>query len=705
MRHELLVQTRLVSQAIDRDALRLLSGTESDLGTPPYLKLKERLARIKSTHGKCRFIYLMGQRPDGRVYFFADNEPIGSEDESPAGQIYEEISAGYLRAFETKSELVEGPVPDRWGTWVTGLVPIVDAESGHLVAMVGMDIDARQWKWDVAAGASVPLGLILVLWVVLITAVIIARSKEALRKSKGRYRELVEGTTDLITRVDLTGQITFANHASETIYGIDANACLGRPAFEFVHDEDRERTLHWFEKCLEEHTSQASFENRQVNQATGEVRDMLWTSTFHYHEGQLLGINSIGRDISDRKRAEEERLLLERQVQHTLKLESLGVLAGGIAHDFNNILTGVLGNAELAMLEIADTHPAMPNVRAISKGANQAAHLTRQMLAYSGRGKFVVEMLDLSVIVDDMNLLLRSSIPQTLTLTKDLEPSLPAIRADAAQIQQVVMNLIINASEAIGDENGTIALSTGLMACSADYLANSLTCTSGEGAAPAPGTYVYFEVRDTGCGMDESTRTRLFEPFFTTKFTGRGLGMAAVLGIMRGHYGAIVLDTEPGRGTTFRMLFPVAKGLSSKPIKPKTKRPYDESPLMEGTVLVVDDEEAVRRLAKSAFTRKGLTVLEAEDGREGLQVFREHADDIACVFMDLTMPNMNGESCSEALRKLRPDINIVIMSGYDEQGSLQHFVDGEIAGFIQKPFSMVDLGKKLEEVLLKVTNS
>jgi PAS domain S-box-containing protein len=254
------------------------------------------------------------------------------------------------------------------------------------------------------------------------------------------------------------------------------------------------------------------------------------------YQGRSSRVAAI-RDLSDQERAQEERLRLERQLLHSQKLESLGVLAGGIAHDFNNILVAVLGHAGLALEVLPESHQATSSVREIEKGARRAAELTRQMLAYSGQGHFVIETLDLSALVDDMAHLFRTSVPRKIALSSNLERSLPQIEADAAQMQQVVMNLLTNASEAIGDDSGVVTLSTGPCECTAEYLARSLVPRASPDEISPPGRYVYLEVSDTGCGIDEAARARLFDPFFTTKFTGRGLGMAAVLGIVRGHRG------------------------------------------------------------------------------------------------------------------------------------------------------------------------
>jgi len=395
-------------------------------------------------------------------------------------------------------------------------------------------------------------------------------------------------------------------------------------------------------------------------------------------EGRGVGVLGTYEDITKRKRDEEERRNLEAQVQQAQKLESLGVLAGGIAHDFNNLLTGILGNADLALMALSPVSPARENVQAIENAARRAAELCRQMLAYSGRGRFVVEPVDVSEVVREMAHLLEVSISKKAALKYHFAASLPAVEADATQIRQIVMNLITNASEAIGERSGVITIATGAMECDPEYLKSSYL----DEQRPE-GRYVYLEVSDTGCGMDEETQARIFDPFFTTKFTGRGLGLAAVLGIVRGHDGAIKVYSEPGRGTTFKVLFP-ARDRAVKPIddKPGARDDWRGN----GTILLVDDEETVRSVGKSMLERAGFRVLIAEDGRQALDVFRQRCGEIDCVVLDLTMPHMDGEETFRELRRVRGDVRVVLSSGYNEQDVVHRFAGKDLAGFVQKPY-------------------
>ena len=391
-------------------------------------------------------------------------------------------------------------------------------------------------------------------------------------------------------------------------------------------------------------------------------------------------------DITERKWAEEKRLQLERQMQQSQKLESLGVLAGGIAHDFNNLLAIILGNASLALDELSPSSPARQSLWAIEQTSLRAAELCRQMLAYSGKGRFVMENVQLSDLISGMTSLLKASISKkaVLNLNLNLSKPLPLLRGDPNQLRQVVMNLIINASEALGDHTGAIAVSTGVIDCSREALAR----LHGGEENLSEGPYVWLEVADTGGGMSPEVQQRIFEPFFTTKFTGRGLGLPAVLGIVRGHRGVLKLETRAGEGTSFTVLFP-ALALESTPWLSGATEASNRR--QSGLILLVDDEESVRVLGVRMLERLGFQALTAANGREALELFRTRRGEIALVLLDLTTPELNGEETVQELRRLDPKIPIVMSSGYAESEIVSRFADQRLAGFLQKPYTMTAL--------------
>jgi PAS domain S-box-containing protein len=397
-------------------------------------------------------------------------------------------------------------------------------------------------------------------------------------------------------------------------------------------------------------------------------------------EGRITGGVITWRDIGERKRLEE-------RLRETAKLESLVTLAGGIAHDFNNLLTGVIGNASLLMEELPEGSSTWSFAWEIAKAADRAAHLSRQMLAYSGRGRFFVEQIDLSACVRETLALIAPSIPTSVVLELDLEEALPPIDGDAGQIQQLITNLVINAAESMEVNGGHLALAT----------RNRRIDRARERGAGTedfrPGMYVSLEVSDTGCGMDEKTSKRIFEPFFTTKFTGRGLGLAAVQGIVRGHNGFTEVDSVPGQGTTFRILFPAGAAV----VPQSAGKPVADRGAAQGaaTVLIIDDEEIVRSTAANAIRRIGYAAVAASNGAEGIEVFRTLRDRIAVVLLDMTMPGLSGEETLEGLRTIRPGVPIVVSTGYSEAEAQRRFALYKVSGFLYKPYTLKTIAEKV----------
>lgn len=391
----------------------------------------------------------------------------------------------------------------------------------------------------------------------------------------------------------------------------------------------------------------------------------------------------IGRDITAEKELIDKNMKIEAQMLHAQKLESLGILAGGIAHDFNNILLAILGNAELALLRLVPESPALNNLKQIELAAHRAADLAQQMLAYSGKGQFVVEGLDINVLITEMNHILEVSISKKVLIRLHLAKDLPLFEGDATQIRQIIMNLVINASEAIGEAEGLITITTGTLECDHVYLSKIWLYNELEA-----GPYIYFEVADTGCGMGQETLNKIFDPFFTTKFTGRGLGMAAVLGIVRGHRGAITVSSELGVGTRFNVFLPAMHDVSKKSLQETTLVDHHKG---AGVVLLVDDEESILNLGKEMLNELGYTALIAENGVAALEIFKKHREEIACIILDLIMPKLDGEQTLTELQRIDPHVKVIMSSGYNEHDVSQKFIGRGLAGFIQKPYMLTAL--------------
>ncbi len=394
----------------------------------------------------------------------------------------------------------------------------------------------------------------------------------------------------------------------------------------------------------------------------------------------------------ERRNSEEARQVMERQMQHAQKLESLGVLAGGIAHDFNNLLTAMLGHMNVAQAKLAPESPAHPHLESLERIIHRAADLTRQMLAYSGKGRFVVRTHDLNQVVQEVTHLLEVSIPKKVALRFDLAPALPLVEADAAQIQQVIMNLVTNAADAIGDQDGTIRLTTTSLHLDRAYLDQSF-----HGQDLLPGTYAILEVNDSGCGMTPEVLRRIFDPFFTTKITGRGLGLSATLGILKGHRAGLRIYSEPGRGTNFKLLFPTTAAAREE------EAPPGVAPALacRATVLLVDDEEMIRESVTLVLESLGLTVVTASNGLEALEVLGREDATVDVVLMDLTMPHMDGREAFQIIRRTHPELPVILSSGYNEHESIHDFTGRGLAAFLQKPYTLGTLERTVLDVLAR----
>lgn len=519
---------------------------------------------------------------------------------------------------------------------------------------------------------------------------------EGLRASEENFRQITENIREVFWIGSPSAQeVYYISPAYESVWGRSAEDLYRNPLewFTAVHEEDRPSLLESIKKRETTLDFDTPIPEYRIVRPDGTIR-WIFARAFPIRDGsdKPYRVVGIAEDITARKDAEEERSNLESQVQHAQKLESLGVLAGGIAHDFNNLLMAILGNADLALSELPTNSPAKPNLVEIEKASHRAADLCKQMLAYSGKGKFVIELINLSELVEEMAHILEVSISKKAILRFNFATTIPVIEADATQIRQIIMNLITNASDAIGDRSGVISIKTGQMNCDTAYLRDS--CIN---EPFTEGEYTYIEVSDNGSGMSKETISKLFDPFFTTKFLGRGLGMSAVLGIVRGHKGTLKVYSEMGKGTSFKVLFPAC----TKNLEKHKKSPANIAPVWQGngTVLVVDDEEAVCTLACRMLNKLGFSVLSAKDGRQGMEMYRNNTDKIDCVLLDLTMPHMDGEEAFCEIRRINKNARVILSSGYNEMEITERFVGKGLAGFIQKPYQFATLREKIKEVL------
>jgi two-component system cell cycle sensor histidine kinase/response regulator CckA len=427
---------------------------------------------------------------------------------------------------------------------------------------------------------------------------------------------------------------------------------------------------------------------RELNGAVFETRLMPQREA----DGRITGVIGLSIDISDRLAVAREREKIEHKLLDVQKLESLGVLAGGVAHDFNNLLTAIMGNANLARLTMPAGSKAASHLNQIEQTSQLAAGLCQQLLAYAGRGRLDTRATNLNTLVRETTELLRLSAGANAQLRFNPAPELPAIMADPAQIRQVLLNIVQNAAEAIGRRDGVIEVATRVAAVDAAWLAEAST-----GQHLKPASYVCLEVTDNGPGLDPATRARIFDPFFSTKGNGRGLGLAAALGIMRSHQGALRLASEPGRGAVFTLAFPIHDQPAALPARPL---PPARTWRGSGTVLIVDDEESVRATAAQMIAFYGFTVNQADSGQQAIDILRQRGSRFDLVLLDLTMPGMDGYATFTALRQLQPEQRIVVFSGYSAQDAKQRFAGQNLNGFLQKPFSADSLREALQAATL-----
>jgi PAS domain S-box-containing protein len=529
----------------------------------------------------------------------------------------------------------------------------------------------------------------------------IKRAEAGQRESEARYSVVTRMSSDLIIEMDRAGRYTHVDSGCEKILGYTVEEALALEPWALIHPEDHERVIEQLEaQFIEPSDSTSPGPNLQFVEARLQHKDGRWLwfeihgVTYPRSDGQLRYL-AVNRDVTERVRAEQARREFDELLQRSQKLESLGVLAGGIAHDFNNLLTPIMGAAGLGLAELPANSPVRARLKTIHRAAKRAAALTSQMLAYAGQQPMRVEKFDLTTLIEEMHELMISSVAGKTIVELALESELPYVEGEAAQLSQLIMNLISNATEALTEGEGKLTIRTGVETIDSrppdTLFAETMSL----------GRHVYFEVVDTGCGMDQKTLDRIFDPFFTTKFTGRGLGLAAVAGIVRGHRGGIKVTSEPGLGTSFKVMFPA---IDRPAVQAKAPSSPDHVFKLSGTALVIDDDDGVRELAEEVLQRAGMHVLTAADGHEGVKLFDSHQHEISVVLLDRTMPSLSGADTYEAIHAIRADAKIILVSGYSEEKVTAELVgrgltERSLAGFLRKPFLPDALLSRIEEVL------
>lgn len=515
---------------------------------------------------------------------------------------------------------------------------------------------------------------------------------ERLRASEARYRFLAEHALDFISLHDPDGRCVYASRAAARMLGYRPEMMVGVSLFSFLHADDRDRVMEENARLVGG-AAAASTQQYRIRRKDGTFAEVETTASGIPDErGAIRQVLRVTRDITERKRM-ESRLFASQ------KLETVGMLAGGIAHEFNNLLVGITGAAEMLAPLLAGNAEAEKYVAMIARNGARAVDLTRQLLAYARRGRYHPQALRLSRVVNEELPLLRAAVPATVDLRLDVDEDAPPVIADIAQIKQVVMSLCLNASEAMPD-GGVLTVSVRREDGPTPGAEDAIR-PDGDGferrvrfGGPLPGPLAVLEIADTGCGMDEQTLARIFEPFYSTKFVGRGMGLAAVRGIVETHDGELRVRSSPGKGTRVAIRLPAIK-------EPPAEEPEDEplAPAGGNTVLVADDEEDVRAMTRAMLESFGCRVIEARDGIEAVEIFRSRHAEIALVLLDLMMPGMTGERAFAEMRRIDPRVSGILASGYDESGRAREIEAAGFAGFLQKPYRRSDLGRKLASVL------
>ena len=808
MRDELLQQTRVLAKAVNPDHLKTFSGSAADLDNPNYQEIKKQLMAVRFANPQCRFLYLTGRKVDGTVFFFVDSDPTNSPDYSPPGQSYEEVSATFRHVFDSKIGVVEGPIPDRWGKWVSALSPMTDPETGAMLAVLGMDVDARNWNWHVFTRSAPPVGLMLALGTIMLllyrSNVNISAQREKLKKSELHLQTILESTADGILAMDNEGKVIKINQRFKELWQISPSilqnpdyqellnlltsqqvnpdlalqqvkSLIDSPVFDFaiLHCQDGriiERTLTpmmldgkqagrlWVCRDVtkrrhveESHARLATaveqsaeaivitdlqgtilYANPAFEQISGYTRaevigqasrllksgkqddnfyrrlwetlkhGEVWTGHFinRHKNGSLYEEDAIISPVRDAagnianyvavKRNMTREMQLQDQLRQAQKMEAVGQLAGGVAHDFNNILTSLLLQVELVGQFEPLPAGALEWLKQIREDAKRATKLTRQLLMFSRRQVMQPHNLDLNEVVTNLTKMLQRIIGEDVQMQLQLHPEPLVTRADAGMLDQVLMNLTVNARDAM-PAGGQLRIET-----------SEKIVTAGTNAAcpeAAPGRYVCLSVSDTGGGISLEILPHIFEPFFTTKEAGKGtgLGLATVFGIVKQHHGWIDVGNRPGEGATFRIFLPASGTTDKESISVPLPAPTRDG---TETILLVEDEAALRNSMCKILKRQGYQVLEAANGVEALDLWSAHGRSVALLLTDLVMPGgLNGQELARQLQAKQPALKVVFCSGYSieiagREISLRH---GEI--FLPKPFTPDQLLKSIRHCL------
>jgi len=661
--NSILLRTQRIGREVE---LRTAQLRESEMRLQAVLDHSPALIFVKDLVGRYvlfnQKLEKLCQRPAAAIKGRTDHELFPATDaDSYVANDQRALAAGKPVEFEETAEQ-NGHI----STWIVQKFPLLDGE-GQAYAVCGISTEITDRK----------------------------NSEVEIRESRRQLGNLISQLPGAAFRCRFDENLTalFASEGMLPLTGYPANDLVsGRIHIaNLTLPDDRPMVRSAVATAIKERRN-FEVEYRIVHRDGHEKWVLVRGRPIYDETGAMRFIEGLAIDVTALKHAEKEKIAFERNLLETQKLESLGVLAGGIAHDFNNLLTAILGNASLLRYSLLRTDTSHAHLEQIENAARRAADLCAQMLAYAGKGKLSNGRINLTQLVRETTSLLEISIRKNCRFTLQLAENLPAVLGDATQLRQIVMNLVINASDAIGERaDGEIIVTTFARHADAKLLRSALHQSKLE-----PGQYVGLEVKDNGCGMTAETITRIFEPFYTTKFSGRGLGLSATMGIVQSHHGALFVESQPNQGSIFRLLLPAVDGLAPESIKSNPGAvPID----LNCTILVADDEESVRVLIDKALSRHGASVIPARDGNQAVEIFLQRRDEIDLILLDLTMPGMSGEEVLVRLRELEASQKIVIMSGYGEEETMKHCAELGVVAFVSKPFEIETVVTKLRSLI------
>jgi PAS domain S-box-containing protein len=701
MRANFLIQAGMAAANIHPAQMKKLTGSPTDTDSLHYQEIKTHLRLLRAANPLCSFIYLTGIRDDGTIFFYVDSELPESEDYSPPGQVYEEVGEDFRRVFHTHEEFVEGPVADRWGNWVSALVPLIDPENDELLGVLGMDIDAGDWNTKIfsrcapAVSLTLLLGALLTFFYVLFrreekSRQRIARSESLLAESERAYRSVVTNMLDIYFRIDNQGLFTMLSPSAAKVFGYESiTELIGcRADIIWLYPHHFIKFYHKL-RCLGEIRD---WEFKAGRKNGTELDVSVSVSMVFDASGSPVFFEGIARDISERNRNEKQRQEWEEQIQRAQKMEAVGALAGGVAHDLNNILSGLVTFPDLILSQTPQESPLRGPLEIIRESGIKASVIVHDLLTLARRGVSVREVVGINELIVEYlaspEYLKLLSFHPRVTVQTELDDSLMYVLGSPVHLSKTLMNLVSNAAESM-PEGGTLRIITRNRYV--DYPIKRYEHV-------AAGDYVVLTVVDNGVGLSPGDQARVFEPFFTKKKMGRsgtGLGMAVVWGTIKDHHGYIDIQSIEGEGTTFTLYFPVTRQV---PSEPRNEYSIEKIRGKGETILVVDDIREQREVASAILDQLGYSVITLSSGEEAVRYLKNNAVDL--LLLDMIMsPGIDGLETYQRILRYCPGQKAIICSGFSESDRLKKARRLGVGRYLKKPYTLEGLGVAVQDEL------